>query len=149
MFGDITSIGLIWVWSATEKFLLQNQQLLPTIPHTFLNLTQHEEMEKEATVEVIAGGGDGGQPDTTALVMLLLGGLLLFLLYLGLKYYTTESLRWIKDYFLLTALFHWSDAANAAAERQRREKSRLGRDDRAARFLAWLLSLPGSILQTT
>ena len=49
-----------------------------------------EEKEKEATEEE-----GGGQPDTASLVILLVGGLLLFLFYIGLKYYTTDSLRWI------------------------------------------------------
>ena len=73
-----------------EKFLLKDQQLLPAFLHTFLNLTQHQETEEEATEEE-----GGGQPDTASLVILLVGGLLLFLFYLALKYYTTDSLRWI------------------------------------------------------
>lgn len=71
---------------------LEDQQLLPAFLHTFLNLTQHQDMEKEASVEEIVGG-DGSQPDTASLVILLVGSLVLFLFYLGLKYYTTDSFR--------------------------------------------------------
>ena len=91
-------------------------------------------------------GGDGSQPDTASLVILLVGSLVLFLFYLGLKYYTTDSFRWIKEYFLS---FHWSDVADAAVERRRRGRFLLGREDRAVQCLAWLPSSPGSILQTT
>ena len=80
-----------------KKFFFQDQQLLPNFLHTFLNLTQHQDMEKEATVEEIVGG-EGGQPDTASLVILLVGSCVLFLFYLGLKYYTTDSFRWIQEY---------------------------------------------------
>ena len=88
-------------------------------------------------------GGDGSQPDTASLVILLVGSLVLFLFYLGLKYYTTDSFRWIKEYFLS---FHWSDVADAAVERRRRGRFLLGREDRAVQCLAWLPSSPGSII---
>ena len=91
-------------------------------------------------------GGDGSQPDTASLVILLVGSLVLFLFYLGLKYYTTDSFRWIKEYFLS---FHWSDVADAPVERRRRGRFPLGREDQAVQCLAWLPSSPGSILQTT
>ena len=90
--------------------MFQDQQRLPTALHTLLNnLTEKEDIQKEeeATVEEITGV-DGttfasAQPDTTSLVILLVGSLVLFLFYLALKYYTTDSFRWITDWFLLSA----------------------------------------------
>ena len=84
--------------------MFQDQHQLPTALHTLLNnLTEKEDIqeEEEATVEDITGGGGttfaSSQPDTTSLVILLVGSLVLFLFYLGLKYYTTDSFRWITD----------------------------------------------------
>ena len=105
------------------------QLQLPAFPHTIFKRTQQEDIiqweeasVKEISVEgdgrsdgsqpnssslaslvkEIVEGGDGrstSQPDTTSLVILLGGSLVLFLFYLGLKYYTTDSFRWIKEYF--------------------------------------------------
>ena len=153
------------------------QLQLPAFPRTIFNQTQQQEdiiqLEEASVKEIfvegdgrsssqqdstslaslvkeIVEGGDGrstSQPDTTSLVILLGGSLLLFLFYLGLKYYTTDSFRWIQDRIYLRgkAYFFWPGAVRATVESQRRGRFHLGREGQAPQCLAWLLLLPGPV----
>ena len=125
-----------------KKFYLQEKQLPSTILHTLVNLTQQQGIPewREARVEEMVDGMSSTQPDTTSLVILLAGSLVLFLFYLGLKYYTTDSFRWLSE----IPTDDWTDASGATAVRRRRGICRPGREPQAPRCSAWLLSLPGS-----